>query len=209
MRETIDHLRDEVEELRASRKRLVLAADVERGRIERALHEGVQQILVALAVNLQLVRPLFGSDPDGAQVLVDEIARDVQHALDETARLADSIDSPFLDAGRLGVTLRSAAARAAIPASVDVAPGLSLAPEVARTVYRCWLEALDQADLEASASVAIREEEEAVVFEVFGAFPEASLDRLRDRVEALGGELTTLLEDGCGIRVSGSLPVSR
>jgi len=68
---------DEVTELRSSRRRLVQAADDDRRRIERDLHEGVQQHLVAIAVNLQLARSAAESDPVGAKALLDEMERDV------------------------------------------------------------------------------------------------------------------------------------
>src|SRR5206468_2758519 len=81
----------QVEALNASRKRLLLAADAERRRIERDLHEGVQQQLVALAVNLQLAGELTDSGPAAARTLLAEMERDVQRALDETAQLAQRI----------------------------------------------------------------------------------------------------------------------
>src|SRR6476469_4046720 len=108
--ETLDRLRLEVAELQASRKRIALAADAERRRIEHDLHSGVRQHLVALAVNLQLTGSLVDADPAAAQTLLDEMARHVQQALDETARLAQRIYPPLLEAGGLAVALRSAAA---------------------------------------------------------------------------------------------------
>jgi signal transduction histidine kinase len=181
---------------------------VDRSRIERALHEDVQQHLVALAVNLQLVGPLTDSDPAAAQMLLEEMARDVQQALDQAARLAQWIYPPLLAAGGLAAALRSAAVTAGIPASVDVEAGLSYPPDVARTVYLCWLEALEHAGGETRATITVREKEGALTFEVAqgAGRPDAGLDRLRDRVEALGGQLTVGSELG---RVSGSLPLSR
>jgi len=79
----------------------MLAADADRSRIERALHDGVQQHLVALAVNLQLAGRLSDSDPPAAKTLLDEIARDVQQALDEAAQLAQWIYPPLLEADGL------------------------------------------------------------------------------------------------------------
>ena len=93
-------------ELRASRKRLVLAADADRRSIERDLHDGVQQHLVALAVNLQLARGLVDADPAAAKALLEEMGRDVQQALDETAR-ARAADLPA--AARGGRPRRGAA----------------------------------------------------------------------------------------------------
>ena len=79
--------------------------------IERDLHEGVHQHLVALAVNLQLASRLTDTDPARGQALIEQMARDVQQALDETAQLAQRIYPPLLDAGGLAAALRSAAER--------------------------------------------------------------------------------------------------
>ena len=83
-------MHDEIDDARA-RRRLVLAADADRRAIERELHEGVQQHLVALAVNLQLARQSADADPEAAKELLEQMGRDVQQALDETAQLAQRI----------------------------------------------------------------------------------------------------------------------
>jgi signal transduction histidine kinase len=214
LRESLGRLRLEVGELRASRKRLALAADADRRQIERELHDGLQQDLVAIAVNLQLASRLVDDDPTAATALLDEMRREVQEALDGTRKLANRIYPPLLEAGGLGVALRSAAVSAGVRARVDVAAG-AYAPEVAGTVYFCCVEALERIGLGASSTVTVREEEGALVFEVVedGAVSEAAtadsdLARLRDRVEALGGQLTVVSEPGHGTRVSGSLPMS-
>jgi signal transduction histidine kinase len=214
-RETLDRLRLEVAELRASRQRLVVAADADRRRIERDLHEGVQQHLVALAVNLQLAEQLVDADRAEAKALLAEVGRDVQLALDETAQLAHRIYPPQLEAGGLAAALRSAVVSIGISASVDVAAAASYPPEVVRTVYLCCLEALESAGDRARATVTVREEQETLVFEVVadgggsaaaGAGSDEGLDRLRDRVEALGGRLTIQPGPRESTRVSGSLP---
>lgn len=218
LRETLDRLRVEIAELRTSRERLVLAADADRRRIERDLHEGVQQHLVALAVNLQLAGGLADADLAAAKALLEQMGRDVQQALDEAAQLAQRIYPALLEVGGLAAALRSAAVSAGIRASVRVTAGASYPHEVAGTVYFCCLEALEQAGAGARATVTVRDEEGAVAFEVFedGAHSAAGtarsdpgLDQLRDRVEALGGRLTIQSEPGRGTRVSGSLPFSR
>lgn len=213
LREELDRLRAEVAELRASRERLVVAADADRRRIERDLHEGVQQHLVALAVNLQLCGPLLEADPAGAKALVEEMRRDVQRALDDTALLAERVYPPLLEIGGLAAALRSAAVSAGVTASVDVSAGSACPPEVVRTVYFCWLDALERTAGGTRATVTVREEGGALCFELVneGARPAAAgggaragLDGLRDRVEALGGRLTV---DTGRARVYGSLPV--
>ena len=140
--------------------------------------------------------------------------REVHEALDGMRKLADRVYPPLLDAGGLGVALRSAAASVGVPARVDVAAG-AYAPEVAGTAYFCCVEALERVGPGASSTVTVREEDGALVFEVAadGAGAEAAtaewdLSRLQDRVEALGGRLTVASESGHGTRVSGSLPLS-
>jgi signal transduction histidine kinase len=214
--ETLDQLRHEVAKLRAARKRLVLAADADRRKIERDLHEGVQQHLVALTVNVQLAGTLVDADPPAAKALLEEIDRDLQQALDETARLAQSIYPPLLEAGGLAAALRSAAASAGVPAHIEVRAGTAYPPEVAGAVYFCILEVLEHAGAGARVTVAVREEQGTLAFEVVedgvgSAAPtvrsRAELDRLRDPIEALGGQLTVRTESGGGTRVSGFLPL--
>ena len=114
----------EIESLRASRRRLVRAADADRRRIERDLHNGVQQHLVALAVNVQLAGRLADTDPAAAKTLLEQLERDVQETLDATAQLAQRIYPPLLEPRGLAAVLRSAAAAAGVAASVNVAAGL-------------------------------------------------------------------------------------
>jgi signal transduction histidine kinase len=204
--------------LRASRERLVLAADADRRAIERDLHGGVQQHLVALTVNMQLAGRLLATDPPAAQALLEAMQRDVQQALDEAAQLAQRIYPPLLEARGLGALLRSVAASAPVPVRIEATASASCPPEVAVAVYFCVLELLDNATTGARLTVKVREEEGALVFEVIKDEPRSAVtatrsdsefDRLRDRVEALGGQLTVLSEPGGGTRVSGSLPFSR
>lgn len=202
-------MRVEVEALRASLKRLVVAADADRRMVERELHDGVQQHLIALAVSLQLAGQAADSDPAAAKTLLEEMGRDVQHALEEMSMLAQRIYPATLEAGGLGTLLRSAAVSAGVPASVDVAAPSNHPPEVVMTLYLCWLEMLG--NVETGARITVRESEDVLAFEIVGnaACSDADLDHLRDRVEALGGRLAITAGSGDGTRISGSLPVSR
>jgi signal transduction histidine kinase len=209
LRETLDRLRLEIAELRASRERLVVAADAERRRIERDLHEGVQQQLVALAVNVQLVGRLTDDDPPAMRALLEEMGRDVQQALDEAAQLANRIYPTLLETGGLAAALRTAVVSAGIPASVEVRAAASYPPEIARTVYFCCLEALEHAAGDARATVTVRDEEGGLAFDVVadGARPDTALGALHERVEALGGRLTISAGPAEGTHVSGWLPL--
>ena len=207
----IERLHAELAELRASRARLVRAADADRRSIERELHGGVQQHLVALAMRLQLAESALDSDPAAAKALLEEIGRDVQDAIDEAAQ-PRATDLPAAARARprrrasrrLGERRRLGLGRGR-PA------GSSWPPEILHTVYACWLEALAQPG-DARPAIAVREDASALV--VRGRpwrrpRSTAQLDALRDRVEALGGALTVRAEPGGGVRVSGSLPLSR
>jgi signal transduction histidine kinase len=211
LRERLDRLCLEAAELRTSRKRLVLAADADRMKIERDLHESVQQHLVALAVNLQVAGRLADTDPAAVRALLEEMERNVQQAHDDTAQLAQRIYPPLLEARGLAAALRSAAVSAGIPVSVEVATNASYPPDVAATLYLCCLEALEHVGSGVRTTVTVHEEGEAVAFEVVdeGVRSVADSERLRDRVEALGGRLTIRSEPGRGTCVSGSLPLSR
>ena len=132
-------------ELRASRERLAVAHDADRRRIERELHDGPQQHLVALAVNLQLARDLMDADPLAAKALLEDMGREVQLALEETGKLAHRIYPPLLEAGGLGAALRAAAVSAGVPTRIEVETETRYPPEIAGAVYFCCLEVLERA----------------------------------------------------------------
>jgi signal transduction histidine kinase len=205
----LDRLRVEIEELRATRERLVLAADADRRAIERELHGGVHQRLVALATTLQLAQLATESDAVALRGLLEEMTRDVRQALDETALLAQGIYPSAVELGGLAALLRAAAVNADVPARVDVIDGPSHAPEVAMTVYLCWLALLARGSNGRPVTIAVGEQEEALTFVLTGeaSGSGADLERLQDRVAALGGRLTIELEPAGGVRLSGSLPL--
>ncbi len=210
----------EVEELRASRARVVAAADAERRRIERDLHDGVQQHLVALAVNLQLARQLADSDPAAVMTLLEEIGRDVREALEGVRELTQSIYPPLLLDRGLADALSAAASAAGIHTRVEAAAHDRYPPEVEATVYFCCVEALDNAAKHAGtgarATVRTWHEQDALLFEIVddGAGFEPRLDRtlsgltgMSDRLGALDGRLTISSDPGRGTRVSGTIPL--
>jgi signal transduction histidine kinase len=218
--ESVERLRVEIEELNASRARLVDAADAERRALERQLHDGVQQQLVAIAVNLQLAGGLCETDATSARALLDEIGRDARAALDGLRRLAAELYPPLLDACGLVIALRSAGADAGIVTHVEADALPTGQPELAASVYFCCLEALRNAALHAGAGakarISIGVEEERLVFEiaddgcgfVTGQPSEGGLRRIGDRVAALGGRLEIASVSGHGTSVSGILPLT-
>lgn len=208
LRETLERLRHELAALRASRRRLLLAAWADRRSIERELHDGLLQHLVALAVNLQLAGERLPIDPAAAEALLEEMGRDVQQSLDEAAQLAQRIH-PQLDSGRLAAALRSAARTAGIAASVDVPAGATFPSDQLAAVHCCWLEALESGGTGAQATATLREEDGVLEFEVLaGDKSNMGFERLSDQVEALGGRLTIASQRDGSTRVSGFLPLS-
>ena len=190
--------------MREREERLVLAADADRRAIERELHGGLQQYLVALATTLQLARRARDSDRAALDALLDEMERDVRRALDEASLLAQRIYPSALERGGLAALLRSAAVQAGVPAGVDVSGGSTYAPEVAMTLYLCWLSALASSGSDGRATIRVEEVGETLTFELAADALGPDFDGLRNRVEALGGSLT--VESG---QVVGSMPLSR
>jgi signal transduction histidine kinase len=171
--------------MRNREERLVLAADADRRAIERELHGGLQQYLVALATTVQLAR----REPQRSVLdsLFDDMERDVRRAIDEAASLAQRIYPSTLELGGLPALLRACAVQAGVAASVDVLAGSSYPTEVAMTIYLCWLSALEASD--GQAAIRVTEAGDTVTFELADDALGSDLDRLRDRVEALGGTL--------------------
>jgi signal transduction histidine kinase len=209
-----DELRVEVERLRASRARVVAIADGERRRIERSLHDGIQQHLVALAVNLQLAQELADSDPPSVKPLLDELSRGVREALENVRSLAHDVYPALLFDRGLAEALRGAAAEASVPTRVEGALPDRYPPDVEAAVYFCCVQALElagRAGSETRAVLRVWPEGGSLRFEVAvtggGADgPGAELERLADRLGALDGTLSASTEPG-GIRITGAVPV--
>lgn len=193
---------------RNQQERLVLAADADRRTIERELHGGVYQYLVALATTVQLARRAADSEPEAVNALLDDMERDVRRALDETALLAQRTYPATLELGGLGALLRSAAVQAGVAAKVDVSPGSDYALEIAMTLYLCWLAALTSGTKERQVTIEVREADDTLSFEVAAEDLGADFERLQDRVEALGGSLEIESEPG-GSRLFGAMPLRK
>jgi signal transduction histidine kinase len=197
----------QIEALKASRKRLLTAAEGERRQIERRLHDGVHQQLVALAVNLQLAGALTDSDPVAARRLLEEMRRDVHEALAETTQLAQRLYPP-LDVVDLPATLRSAATAAGVRVSVDLDLDVeaSYPRRIMETIYLCWLETLEHAGGKRQAAITVRNQADALTFEIV-VDGQVALEPSRDRVEALGGRLSARPEPEGRTRIVGALPL--
>jgi signal transduction histidine kinase len=222
LQESLDAVRRQADELRRSRARIVEATDTERRRIERDLHDGAQQHLVALAVAVRLARQIADSDPDAAKEMLDQIGTDLQDAVQELRNLAHGIYPPLLMDRGLPDALRAAAGRSALPTTVE-ADGIGRYPQqVEAAVYFCCLEAMQNAGKHAgdgaSVVVTLREVEGALVFEVAddgagfslesGAHQGHGFVNMSDRVGAFGGSVTVDSAPGRGTRIGGRIPLS-
>ena len=208
-------------EVRESRARIVSAADASRRQIERDLHDGAQQHLVALAVRLGLARKLAASDPAAVDPLLEQLRDDVQETLTQVRELAHGIYPPLLRDHGLAEALRNAAGRAPLPTTVRVGTGRRFRPEVEAAIYFCCLEAMQNAAKhagdDAEVTVRIDAEGDVLVFEVRddgdGFDPSVTGDshgfvNMRDRVGAYGGSLSVTSAPRRGTIVRGSLPLS-
>jgi signal transduction histidine kinase len=208
-----------IEELRASRQRIVTAQDEERRRLERNIHDGAQQQLVALAVKLRLVESLARKDPVKAEEMAAQAKAESQEALETLRDLARGIYPPLLADKGLTAALESQARKSAIPIEVD-ADGVGRYPQEAEAAaYFCVLEALQNVAKYAEASravVRLRREDGFLAFTVdddgkgfdMETTPTGSgLQNMADRVEALGGRLDIDSSPGRGTTVTGRIPV--
>ena len=112
---TLDELRKQADALRESRARIVASGDAERRRVERNLHDGAQQHLVALAVNLRLAKDIIVDDPEAGLEMLDQLAGEVQETIQELRELAHGIYPPLLVDSGLVEALRAAANRNPLP----------------------------------------------------------------------------------------------
>ena len=216
---TLDELRKQADELRSSRARIVASGDAERRRVERNLHDGAQQHLVALAINLRLTRDIVTDDPQAAADMLDQLATDVKGTIQELRELAHGIYPPLLADSGLGEALRAAGLRSPQPVRVH-ADGIGrYALEVESAVYFCCLEALQNAAKHApGAQVEVRlwEESGGLLFSVADDGPGFDVERARgghgfvnmaDRLGAIGGAIRWESQPGEGSRILGSVPL--
>ena len=209
--DAMDRLRGEIADLRTSRRRLVTAADADRRAIEGALHDGVQQHLIALAVDLRRLAGLVDSDPVAAQALLDEMTANVRTAMAEATELAERIYPPLLAARGFGSAIRSVAERLGVTVLIDAPAGTGYPPEITTAVYWSCVETLSFASRGSEATVRVLDTGGVLTFDVGidGRPPEERLARLRDRIEALDGHVGVDDRTDGGSQIHGWLPWSR
>jgi signal transduction histidine kinase len=214
-----EQLAARLEDIRASRQRLVAAQDEERRRIERNIHDGAQQQLVALSIKLNLAESLIGTDPDGERELLAELREEAVGAVEDLRDLARGIYPPLLASEGLIAALRAQAAKSPVPTSVDAGDIVRYPQDAEAAVYFCVLEALQNVAKYAGASsarVRLEGSEGELRFEVAddgaGFDPGAKafgtgLQGMADRLSAHDGFLDVRSSPGAGTVVTGSLRV--
>jgi signal transduction histidine kinase len=212
-------LRATIDQLRASRRRLVEAQDAERRKIERNLHDGAQQQLIALTIHLALLEESAG-DPPAVRELATAVKDGVRAALDDLRDLARGIYPPLLADQGLIPALQAQARKACLPVQID-ADGIGRYPQdTEAAVYFCTLEALQNITKYASASratVGLSCSQDSLRFTVTDngtGFDTATtrhgtgLQGMTDRLAALGGTLHVRSQPGHGTILSGELPLA-
>jgi signal transduction histidine kinase len=208
-------LRAKVEELQASRARIIESGDAARRRIERDLHDGAQQRLVSLALSLRLVQLKVEEDPEAVREL-EAARRQLEQALEELRELARGIHPSVLSDRGLDAVLEGLASRAPLPVELDAALGARLPATIESTAYFVVAEALTNVARYSRATharVKITRENGRVLVEVSddgvgGADPAhgSGLRGLLDRIAALDGRLEVDSEPGHGTIVRATIP---
>jgi signal transduction histidine kinase len=208
-----------VEDLRASRRRIVSAQDERAKRLERDIHDGAQQQLVALAVKLRLADTMLDRDTGAARELLGQLQTEAGDALENLRDLAHGIYPPLLADKGLPVALDGQARKSPVPVTLNASGVGRYTPEVEAAVYFCSLEALNNIAKYASASrveIRLAQSNGRLTFEISddgAGFDTATavhgtgLQGMADRVEAIGGSLTVTSTPGAGTTVSGQVPV--
>jgi len=206
-------------ELRASRQRIVTAQDQARRRLERNIHDGAQQQLVALAMKQRLVGGFVKKDPDKAMELLTQLQADTAEAVENLRDLARGIYPPLLADQGLAAALQAQARKSAVPTVVE-SDGLGRYPQDAEAaVYFCALEALQNAAKYAQASratirlaaadghLSFTVEDDGVGFDPAADGNGTGMQGMSDRLAALGGELRVQSRVGTGTLVEGTVPL--
>jgi signal transduction histidine kinase len=208
-----------IEELRASRQRLIAAQDEERRKLERNIHDGVQQQLVALSVQLRLAEQLSERDPSRVREMLSSLQGRTNETLEDLRDLARGIYPPLLADKGLATALESQARKAAIPVTLD-AEGLGRYDRaIESAVYFCTLEALNNIAKYAEANAAVvtlaRSDghlrftvtDDGAGFDTTMTSYGTGLQGMADRLDAIGGTIEVHSEPGRGTTIAGTVPV--
>ena len=213
-----EELRAKLEELKASRQRIVTAQDEERRRLERNIHDGAQQQLVALAVKIGLAKQLAGKESPAGELL-NQLQGEVAEALNNLRDLARGIYPPLLADQGLVAALSAQARKAPVPVEVSSDGTRRYPQEVEAAVYFCCLEAVQNVSKYAGAShvtITLQTQGPDLAFSVTddgsGFNPATTrkgsgLTNMADRLAALGGTIDIASRPGGGTTVTGRLPV--
>jgi signal transduction histidine kinase len=206
-----------VEDLKASRQRIVAAQDEERRRLERNIHDGAQQQLVALAVKANLAQSMVKSDPDVERLLA-QLKIEAQDALENLRDLARGIYPPLLADRGLAAALRAQVKKSAVPTSVESDGIGRYRQDAEAAVYFCALEALQNVAKYANASRAVVRlsasdgnlsfivEDDGIGFDVGARGYGTGMQGMADRLASLGGELRVRSVRNSGTVIEGTVP---
>src|SRR3954454_6922214 len=206
-------------QLERSRSRIAKAADLERSRIERDLHDGAQQRLILLRIKLSLIEELMISDPSAVPAAVRGLGDEVELTLDELRALAHGVYPSILSDRGLEDALRSVALGLPVPVHFEVADLHRYSAEVETAVYFACLEASQNAIKHATGTTGLwitLRDDGALSFEVRDDGPgfdvptgeyNGGLRNMRDRLEAVGGQLTMESAPGYGVGIRGRVPL--
>jgi signal transduction histidine kinase len=218
----LEQISVQAEELRASRQRIVAARDAEQRRLERQIHDGAQQRLTAIEAELRRAGEVLPHDPERAVAILEEVGAAANETLGGLRDLARGIFPPLLADRGLVLALEAQVRKLGSEARLEFDPSVLEArfPVAAEAAaYFCCVEALVNAAKHAGpASVSVNVlqrdgwlefaiEDTGPGFEPSGAIEETGLQRVRDRLEALGGSLAVESAAGRGTRVLGRVPV--
>ncbi|MEM7140446.1 MAG: sensor histidine kinase [Actinomycetota bacterium] len=208
------------EDLRESRSRIVAAADVERRRIERDLHDGAQQRLVGLSLQISLAKEQASSDPAAAQETLDRIRDEVRHAQDEMRALVRGLYPPVLTQHGLGPAVRSLVADLHNPTRTRIDDVPRLGPDREASLYFLCLEAVQNvmkhAGNAATVTIVVETDDATVRVSVADDGPGfdsttsdvgAGLVNMEDRIGAAGGTVAIESAPGAGTVVSATMPI--